>query len=281
MELIEKVAEMQRRVKTWREAGETVALVPTMGAFHDGHLSLMEQAKAHADRVVVSLFINPAQFGPQEDFDKYPRDFDRDRGLAEEMSIDVLFCPEIRDMYPLGFQTSVSVPILAKKLEGASRPGHFRGVCTVVLKLFNLCQPHVALFGWKDAQQFIILCHMVRDLNLQIRMVGIPTVREKDGLAMSSRNRRLTPEQREQAVCLSRALRRVHYLVKDQGIVHTGELLQAMRSIIRSADQAELDYAAIVSRSTLDPLDIVEKGNTLVALAVRFGEVRLIDNTRL
>ncbi len=281
MELIEKVAEMQRFVKTWREAGETVALVPTMGAFHDGHLSLMEQAKAHADRVVVSLFVNPAQFGPREDFDKYPRDFGRDRGLAEEMSIDVLFSPEVREMYPLGFQTSVSVPILAKKLEGASRPGHFRGVCTVVLKLFNICQPHVALFGWKDAQQFILLCHMVRDLNLPIRMVGIPTMREKDGLAMSSRNRRLTPEQREQAVCLSRALRRVHYLVKEQGIVHTGELLQAMRSIIRSADLAELDYAAIVSRSTLDPLDIVEKGNTLVALAVRFGDVRLIDNTRL
>ena len=151
----------------------------------------------------------------------------------------------------------------------------------MVLKLFSICMPDVAVFGWKDAQQFIILSHMVRDLNLPIQMVGLPTVREKNGVACSSRNRRLTPEQFEEATCLNRTLRRVHFLVKKQGIVHTGELLQAMRSVIAAAKGAELDYAAIVSRTTLEPIEAVEKGNTLVALAVRFGKVRLIDNTRL
>lgn len=281
MDVINRIAEMQRLVDTWKSAGQTVALVPTMGAFHDGHLRLMAKGKELADRVIVSLFVNPTQFGPLEDFESYPRDLDRDRGLAEEMGVDALFAPEPREMYPPGYQASVAVPFLAKKLEGASRPGHFRGVCTVVLKLFNICRPDSAVFGWKDAQQFIILCHMVHDLNVPVKMVGLPTVREANGVAMSSRNRRLTPEQFEAATCLSRALKRVHFLVKKQGIVHSGELLGAMRSIIASAPGAELDYAAIVCRATLEPIDTVEKGNTLIALAVRFGKVRLIDNTRL
>ena len=281
MDVLTKIGEMQRLALGWRRDGQTIALVPTMGAFHQGHFSLMSKAKELADHVVVSLFVNPAQFAPSEDFTSYPREIERDRGLAEEMGVDILFAPEAREMYTPGYQTSVAVPLLANKLEGVSRPGHFRGVCTVVLKLFNICQPDVAVFGWKDAQQFIVLCHMARDLNVPVRMVGNPTVREADGLALSSRNRFLTQEQREQASCLSRALRRVHFLVKKQGIVHTGELLAAIRSVIASAPLGELDYAAIVSRNTLEPLDIVERGNTLVALAVRFGKVRLIDNTRL
>lgn len=281
MDELKKISEMQRLALEWRRDGQSIALVPTMGAFHRGHLRLMSRAKELADRVVVSLFVNPTQFGPNEDYTSYPREYDRDRGLAEEMGVDVLFSPEVREMYPPGDQTSVSVPLLARKLEGISRPGHFRGVCTVVMKLFQICQPSAAVFGWKDAQQFIILCHMVRDLHLPIQMVGVPTVREEDGLAMSSRNRFLTPDQRMHATCLSRALRRVHFLVKKQGIVHVGELLNAIRSIIGSAPPAELDYAAIVSRTTLDPLEIIERGNTLVALGVRFGKVRLIDNTRL
>lgn len=281
MEVLKSVSEMMKRAQALRAAGKRIALVPTMGALHDGHLRLMMTARQHADVVIASIFVNPAQFGPNEDFERYPRDLARDTNLAEHAKVDFVFAPEAKDMYPAGFQASVSVPYLSDKLEGKSRPGHFRGVCTVVLKLFNICQPQTAVFGWKDAQQFIILSQMVKDLNLPIKMVAIPTVRESDGLAMSSRNVYLTPEQRQSATCLARALKRVHFYVKQQHILHCGELTTAIRSTITSTPGAELDYAVIVSRSHFEPLDYIQRGNTLVALAVKFGKVRLIDNTRL
>lgn len=281
MEWITSVEAMRELRARWRAAGESVALVPTMGAFHEGHLRLMDRARAEGRRVVVSLFVNPTQFGPNEDFERYPRDLEGDRKMAEARGVDAIFAPPVEEMYPHASFTSVAVAHLTRRWEGEARPGHFRGVCTVVLKLFNIVQPDCAVFGWKDAQQFVVLCHMVRDLNVPVRMIGAPTVREPDGLAMSSRNRYLSPEDREKALCLSRALRRVHFLVKRQGILHTGELLGAVRSTITSVEGVRLDYAAIVSRFTLEPIDLIESGGTLVLLAARVGSVRLIDNTRL
>lgn len=281
MEWITSVEAMRELRARWRAAGESVALVPTMGAFHEGHLRLMDRARAEGRRVVVSLFVNPTQFGPNEDFERYPRDLEGDRKMAEARGVDAIFAPPVEEMYPHASFTSVAVAHLTRRWEGEARPGHFRGVCTVVLKLFNIVQPDCAVFGWKDAQQFVVLCHMVRDLNVPVRMIGAPTVREPDGLAMSSRNRYLSPEDREKALCLSRALRRVHFLVKRQGILHTGELLAAVRSTITSVEGVRLDYAAIVSRFTLEPIDLIESGGTLVLLAARVGPVRLIDNTRL
>ncbi|MBI5154787.1 pantoate--beta-alanine ligase [Candidatus Poribacteria bacterium] len=198
------------------------------------------------------------------------------------MGVEAFFEPKAGEMFPPGFLTTVSVSYLSNALEGESRPGHFRGVCTVVTKLFNIVQPHIAVFGQKDAQQFVIIRHMVRDMNLGIQILGVPTVRDKNGLALSSRNQLLTEEQKGEALCLKRALQRVHFLVRKQNITHSGELLQAVRSAINSSGpQTQLDYARIVSRTTLDDLDNIEFGNTLVLVAARVGAVRLIDSTRL
>ncbi len=281
MEVIETIDAMRAKCAEWKRKGQTIALVPTMGALHDGHIRLMERAKELGGRVVASVFVNPTQFGPGEDFERYPRDLEGDRAKSERAGVDAVFAPSAAEIYPPGFQSSVAVPLLASKFEGEIRPGHFRGVCTVVMKLFQIVQPDAAVFGWKDAQQFLVLSRMVRDLNVPVKMVGVPTVREPDGLAMSSRNRYLTPEQRQRATCLSRALKRVHFLVKQQGIVHTGELLNAAESVVASTEGAKLDYVAIVSRATLEPIPNIERGNTIVLIAVRFGAVRLIDNTRL
>jgi pantoate--beta-alanine ligase len=283
MKLVRTVAEMRELAAGWRTRADIqVALVPTMGALHKGHGRLMQRAKALADIAVVSSFVNPLQFNEDADLAAYPRTPEEDHAIAEKLGIDYYFEPPYEEIYPPGFLTTVNVAHLSTNLEGASRPGHFRGVCTVVAKLFNIVQPDIALFGHKDAQQLVIIQHMVRDLCIPVKIVPVPTERDKNGLALSSRNARLNEEQKTQALCLVRALKRVHFLVKRQGIVHTGELLQAVRSSINSAgDQVKLDYARIVSRTTLEDLDTIERGNTLVLVSAIVGGVRLIDSTRL
>jgi pantoate--beta-alanine ligase len=253
-----------------------------MGALHAGHLELIRRAKERGGPVVVSIFVNPLQFNDPADLKRYPKALDDDLVACKNAGVDVVFTPNEDELFPHGFLTTVAVSHLGSKLEGASRPGHFRGVCTVVAKLFNIVQPSAAFFGHKDAQQLVIIEHMVRDLNMDIEVVGVPTVRTRQGLALSSRNAQLNQEQKRQALCLSRALKRVHFLVKRQGIVHSGELLQAVRSAINSAgNEVEMDYARIVSRATLEDVPNVERGNTLVLVAAKVGGVRLIDNTRL
>ncbi|MCB2155573.1 pantoate--beta-alanine ligase [bacterium] len=283
MEVIESVQKMCELGAAWRRDDEiTVALVPTMGALHAGHARLIEKAKSLADITIVSSFVNPLQFTEEKDLADYPRTPKEDKKLCKDLGVEYFFAPSGEDMFPPGFLTTANVSYLSTKLEGESRQGHFRGVCTVVLKLIHITQPDYAIFGHKDAQQLVILKHMVRDLCIDVNIEAIPTVRDKDGLALSSRNVLLSDEQRKQALCLHRALKRVHFLVSKQGILHRGELLQAVRSHINSAgDQIELDYANIVSRTTLEEIDLIESGNTLVLVAARVGGVRLIDNTRL
>jgi pantoate--beta-alanine ligase len=267
----------------WRSSADTsVALVPTMGALHKGHGRLMQRARSLADVVVVSSFVNPLQFNQQADLEAYPRIPEADREIATKLGVNFYFEPSYEEMYPPGFLTSVQVAHLGTKLEGASRPGHFRGVCTVVAKLLNIVQPDFALFGHKDAQQLVVIQHMVRDLCIPVKIIAVPTERDRNGLALSSRNTRLSDDQKTQALCLVRALKRVHFLVKRQGILHVGELLQAIRSAINSAGEGvQMDYARIVSRTTLEDLDNIERGNTLVLVAATVGGVRLIDSTRL
>lgn len=283
MQVVESVEEMRDIARSLRRsASSMVGFVPTMGALHKGHGRLISKCKLTATATVVSSFVNPLQFENPDDLEKYPRPIQQDRDIAEKLGVDYYFQPSVEEMYPPGFLTTVNVAHLGSRLEGESRPGHYRGVCTVVLKLFNIVQPHMAFFGHKDAQQLVIIQHMVRDLCLDVKIVPVPTERDKNGLALSSRNARLNDEQKRQALCLSRALRRVHFLVKKQNITHCNELLQAVRSTIQSAgDQVELDYARIVSRLALEDLNYVERGNTLVLVAARVGGVRLIDSTRL
>jgi pantoate--beta-alanine ligase len=250
-----------------------------MGALHEGHLSLIRAARAGSDVVVVSIFVNPTQFGPTEDLDRYPRDLERDRELCEEAGADLIFSPAPEEMYPKGYSTWVEVEGLTDGLCGRSRPGHFRGVCTVVTKLFNICQPNQAYFGEKDAQQLAVITRMARNLDMRVRIVPCPTVREADGLAMSSRNVRLTGEQRAQAPVLHRALSAARDQVRE-GERDAAVLDRSMRSILAEAPLAELDYLAIVRADDLTPAAEVV-GECLVALAVRFGDVRLIDNIRV
>lgn len=280
MEVIQTIRAMREAVQTVRSSGKKIAFVPTMGAFHGGHIRLMQKAKTLADITVVSSFVNPKQFNEQEDLKKYPRDPERDRMKAEKAGVDYYFEPSVEEIYPPGFLTTVNVSYLSSKLEGASRPGHFRGVCTVMLKLLSITSPNLLVMGYKDAQQFTIIHQMIEDLALDVRLVGVPTARERDGLAMSSRNVLLTPGDREKALSLNRALKRVHFLVKKQGILHSGELLQAVRSAVNSSG-VQLDYAEIVNRTTLEPIDHVMRGGTYVLIAARVGGVRLIDSTRI
>jgi pantoate--beta-alanine ligase len=280
MEIIESIKDMRAKAIDLRKAGKSIAFVPTMGALHRGHLRLVERAKEIGGVIVLSNFVNPKQFNDPEDLRAYPRDPAKDKKLSKDAGVDIYFAPTTEEMYPPGFLTSVNVSYLGNQLEGASRPGHFRGVCTVVLKLLNIVQPHFLVLGLKDAQQFTILQHMVDDLCLNVELVGVPTVRDSDGLALSSRNVLLTKEQRAAALCMQRALKRVHFLVKKQGILHTGELLQAVRSATNT-EGVQLDYATIVNRSTLEPMDHVVRGGTYILIAIKVGKVRLIDNTRI
>jgi pantoate--beta-alanine ligase len=276
MRVVCTVEEVRADVAGARAAGSTIGLVPTMGAFHEGHLSLMRAAREQCGHVVVSLFVNPTQFGPGEDFERYPRDLERDRCLAEEVGVDTLWTPTVRDMYPPGFCTYVQVEGLSETMEGAFRPGHFRGVTTVVAKLFTIVTPDRAYFGQKDYQQLVIVRRMARDLDLPVEIVSLPTVREPDGLAMSSRNSYLSAEDRQAALCLKRALDEAQRLIQS-GMKGAREVEAAARALIEAEPRATLDYLQIVHPTSLQPAEQIEPP-VVVAGAIRVGGTRLIDN---
>ncbi len=259
--------------------GRRIGFIPTMGALHQGHLSLIRAARAQSDIVAVSIFVNPLQFGPNEDLAKYPRNLDRDRELLEAEKVDLLFAPSAEDMYPAGAATFVTVEGLSGKLCGRSRPGHFRGVTTVVAKLFHILEPDLAFFGQKDAAQHAIIRRMVRDLNLPVRIVVCPIIREKDGLAMSSRNAYLDPQQRRQALVLYRALMRVQTLA-DTGERGAAKLIEVGKQVLADEPAVRLDYFEIVNPDTLDAVTDIARG-ALVAVAAFVGTTRLIDNVVL
>ena len=270
---------MLGRARQWRSHGLKVVLVPTMGFFHQGHVSLMEYGRTIGDRLVVSLFVNPAQFGPQEDLGRYPRDLDRDVRLARDAGGDCLYTPEAGAMYPPGYETYVEVGSLAQGLCGASRPGHFKGVATVVQKLLNQVAPQVAVFGEKDYQQLMVITRMAADLNLETQIAGRPIVREPDGLAMSSRNTYLNPEERAAALCLYRALLAARELAAS-GARSREDILAAVRQIIDATPGARIDYVALVDPTTLREVEAIQ-GEARLLLAVWINNTRLIDNTLL
>lgn len=279
MQIFTSPQAMQDAALTLRAAGRRIGVVPTMGFLHEGHASLIRLARARADVVIVTLFVNPTQFGPNEDLSRYPRDFERDRAVCETEGADILFAPEAGSVYAADASVWVDEDRLSRGLCGASRPGHFRGVCTVVAKLFNLTQPHVAVFGEKDAQQLRILRRMVRDLDIPVEIVAGPTVREPDGLAMSSRNAYLSPEERLQATCLRRALDAASSRLAA-GERGAAALRAAMADVIAGAPLARADYIEIVDDATLEPVTAIGRP-ALAALAVFVGRTRLIDNAVL
>lgn len=259
--------------------GKSLGLVPTMGALHEGHMCLVRASRSQCGVTAVSVFVNPLQFGPMEDLDQYPRTFERDAEMLHRADVDLVFAPSVEEMYSSGAQTYVVVDELSTKLDGASRPGHFRGVTTVVLKLFEIVRPHKAFFGQKDAAQVAVLRRMVRDLDMDVEMVVCPIVREKDGLAISSRNVYLNPEQRRQALVLHRSLMRVQSAA-DSGEFEAARLISLAKQVIAEEPGVRLDYFAIVDPDTLDPVDNVARG-ALAAVAAFVGTTRLIDNVLL
>ncbi|UCF68733.1 MAG: pantoate--beta-alanine ligase [Acidobacteriota bacterium] len=277
MELIRRVHLMREISQEARGKGRKIALAPTMGALHDGHLSLVRRARELGDIVVVSIFVNPTQFGPEEDYARYPRDLGRDADLCIQEGVDYVFAPEPQDMYPDGFGTYVDVLELSAVLEGATRPGHFRGVCTVVLKLFNIVRPHFAVFGQKDAQQAVILKRMARDLNLDVELIVGVTVRNEDGLALSSRNAFLSPEERRAATKLFRALEEGRRLIESAGETRGPVVEATVRKALAGSKSLRVDYVAVVDSDKLAPVEQIS-GSTLIALAAWVGETRLIDN---
>lgn len=282
MELIRTVTAMQAQADEQRRAGKTLALIPTMGALHAGHLALIEAARAHGDHLTVSIFVNPTQFAPGEDFDHYPRRLEQDLEALETIGgVDVVFAPSVAEMYPggqAGQRVWVDVEQLDAHLCGRHRPGHFKGVVTVVAKLFLCCKPHVSVFGLKDAQQFVILRRLARDLLFGVDVVGVPTVREPDGLALSSRNAYLSPDQRIQAMVLSQAVTAARRLI-EEGEQRVEGVVETMLSVMAQAPGARVQYAEVVAVETLQPLERIEPGqNVLAAVAVFFGKTRLIDN---
>lgn len=276
MEVIKTIKEMKEFSSQARRAGKTIAFVPTMGCFHDGHLSLMREGRRRGNLLIISLFVNPTQFGPNEDFKNYPRDFERDSKMAEEVGVDVLFAPEASDMYPLNHQTIVRVEKVTQNLCGRSRPIHFQGVTTVVMMLFEIVMPHVAIFGEKDYQQLVTIQQMVRDLHMSVEVVGMPTVREVDGLAMSSRNAYLLPEERKAAPSLYRSLQKAKELLR-KGERKADRILHEMKGIFQSKPLVRIDYVQICDATTLQDVDRIE-GDVVVALAAYLGKTRLIDN---
>lgn len=280
MEVIKSPSEMQQRASAWRREGKVIAFVPTMGYFHEGHLSLMREGRERGDVLVVSIFVNPTQFGPGEDFDRYPRDMERDLRMAEEVGVDVIFAPTVEEMYPEGYQTYVEVEKVTKYLCGLSRPGHFRGVTTVVTKLFNIVKPHVALFGQKDYQQLITIERMVKDLNMDVEIVGMPTVREEDGLAASSRNVYLSPDERKAALSLYRSLRRAEELFSE-GVRESQRILEEVKKVLEAEPLVKIDYVHVCDPETLEDIEGPIGERALVAVAAKVGTTRLIDNTLL
>lgn len=267
---------MQQEARRLLQAGKTIAFVPTMGCFHEGHLALMREARKHGDTLVVSIFVNPTQFGPSEDFKTYPRNLDRDVSLAESVGVDLIFAPETGAMYDKAFQTYVDLEMLPRHLCGASRPDHFRGVVTVLTKLFNIIKPHAAVFGEKDYQQLVVIQRMARDLNLDIRIIAVPTVREADGLAMSSRNTYLSEDERRSALSLFQSLKEARKNAA-QGIKDAKQLIREASELIRAYPYTKIDYVAVCDPETLEDVDQVDR-SALMALAVWVGKTRLIDN---
>jgi pantoate--beta-alanine ligase len=277
--VISEVRELQRWADETRAAGRSIALVPTMGALHDGHLSLVQIARVRADRVVVSIFVNPTQFGPNEDFEQYPRDLSGDLASLRRGGADVVFAPSVREIYPEGDATRVEIERLTDGMCGRDRPGHFLGVTTVVARLFNACKPHIAVFGEKDYQQLAVIRRMTRDLLFDVEIVAGATVREPDGMAMSSRNTYLTAEARQQARALNAALREARQLLRS-GELDAQRLVAVARCRIEKEPQAKVDYIEVRDAETLEPLARVDR-RAVMGLAVRFAGARLIDNTIL
>lgn len=276
MKLIHIINEVREEIASVRRAGKRIGLLPTMGALHEGHMTLVRRAREQCDYVVVSIFVNPTQFGPNEDFDKYPRTLDTDAAACREAGVDLIFAPSAAEMYPEGFDSWVDVGGLTETLEGERRPGHFRGVTTVCMKLFNIMDPDYAYFGMKDYQQLAVIRKMVADLNLRVRIVPVEIVREPDGLAMSSRNAYLSPEERKAAVVLSRSLVEAKETF-DSG-EHSANAIRVMvENFIKLEPLAWIDYVAVVDAETLRPIEGIERP-AVVLLAVKFGATRLIDN---
>jgi len=276
MEVIERTDLMQQKAEQLRLAGKVLGFVPTMGFFHEGHLELMRVAKKHCDVAIISIFVNPMQFGPKEDLTAYPRDLERDLAKAREVGVDITFVPTVDQMYPERFESRVSVEKVTKHLCGLSRPTHFDEVCTVVAKLFNITKPHLAVFGQKDYQQLTVISRMVKDLNMDLQILGVPTYREPDGLAMSSRNSHLNSEERKSALCLKKSMDLAGEMVA-KGETRSAAIKKAIEDLIRSYPYTQIDYINLCDPVTLEDVDTL-KGETLLALAVRVGKTRLIDN---
>lgn len=277
MKICKKINEVREEIKKIKKEDKIIGFIPTMGYLHDGHISLIKRAKQECDYIVVSIFVNPTQFGPGEDFERYPRDIERDIKILENEKVDILFNPNVEEIYKEDFKTWVYVSEYSEILEGKFRPGHFKGVCTVVLKLFNIIQPDKAYFGWKDAQQLIIVKKMVEDLNIPVEIIGCGTVREKDGLAASSRNVYLNEKERKKALCLYKALRKIEDLIKNKKIYESKILIEEGKKIIEKENGVELQYLEIVKISDLKIVEKVEK-DVLILGAIKIGNVRLIDN---
>jgi pantoate--beta-alanine ligase len=277
MDIIKSIGDLRKAVRNARSAGRTIGVVPTMGCLHEGHLSLMRRARQENDLVVATVFVNPTQFGPNEDFDAYPRNAQRDIDLMQAENVDIAFLPEADDLYPDGYATYVEVQgPMTRTLCGASRPGHFKGVTTIVAKLFHLTAPHRAYFGQKDAQQVAVIRQMARDLDFDLDVVACPTVREPDGLAMSSRNGNLSKSQRMDAVVISQALFEARDMIAA-GETQADKVIDHIHTRIEAVEQADIDYLSVVDFNTLKDLEVLD-GSVLIAVAVKFGNTRLIDN---
>lgn len=279
MEIINNIAEMQQRSEGIRLTGRKIGLFPTLGFLHEGHMELIRKGREISDKLVMSLFVNPTQFGPNEDFDKYPRDMEGDIAKAEKGGVDIIFSPSPSEMYPDGFQSSVKIKEITKFLCGKSRSGHFEGVTTVVAKLFNIIKPHFAMFGQKDFQQLAVIRRMVKDLNMDIQIVDVPTVREHDGLAMSSRNKYLNQEERKSALSLKEGIDTAVKMVQN-GETNSQVIISAVKKLILSCPFTDVEYINICDPMTLEDTDII-KGKSLMAMAVKVGDTRLIDNCLL
>lgn len=279
MKTIENISRMSTFVKMMKKEGKSIGLVPTMGYLHEGHLSLVKAAKKHMDVVVMSIFINPIQFGPKEDFEKYPRDLKHDEEMAREAGVDVIFYPSLKDMYPEGYATYVTVEKLTGNLCGESRPGHFRGVATVVTKLFNIVKPEVAYFGQKDMQQAMMIKKMASDLNMDIEVKIMPIVREKDGLARATRNMYLSDAERRDAAVLYQSFKSAEMLIKN-GERDAGKVIKAVEDMIKAKQSARIEYVKLVDARELKDVKMIT-GEIALAVAVFFGNTRLIDNTTI
>lgn len=277
MQIVNTIREMQRLAESFRTQRKKIGVVPTMGYLHAGHVSLIKTARELSDVVITTIFVNPTQFGPGEDFERYPRDFERDQKLASEAGADILFCPQRDEMYTPGFATYVEVEDVSKILEGKFRPTHFRGVTTIVAKLLNITKPHIAVFGQKDAQQAFLIRKMAADLNFDVSIITAPIIREPDGLALSSRNVYLDPDERQRATALYKSLKRAELLI-SQGERSADKLHNEIKKILIDANPTQVDYIAFVNPDSFKEVGTLTPPVALVALAVRFGSTRLIDN---